>query len=428
MEMSEADVLAAVDRNSDEIVQTLHELVRINTVNPYAGDVAPGGEGAGQEYLAAKLEPLATRITWLEVPPDIYTRSGVIGPEGREFEGRPVVVSEFEFGGEGPCVVLNAHMDTVGADNMEIEAFSGEIRDGKLWGRGASDDKAGLVTIYGAIKSLLDSGAALEGRIIFHSTIDEEANGSGAGTLACIDAGYTGDVAVVVDGPAGPIIVGCYGCLTADVFVEGKEGHAAWGDGISALEKALVVKRQIDEFAAELAEKYPGCLVNIGIFESGNLPAVIPGWARMSLNIVYPTEEAIASREAGEGWNGSLMRRIFEAKVAEACEQDGWLAQHPPEVRWVKDLIPFTQPESLPLAVDLADAYEEVAGKVLTAEHLNAWTESAYLQALAGMDTVNFAPGEPGQAHGPHEYVDIQTVLDYTKALALYLYRVLSVS
>ncbi len=426
--MSEADLLAAVDRNSDEIVQTLQELVRISTVNPYSGDVAPAGEAAGQEYLAAKLEPIATRVNWLEVPADIFERSGVIGPRDRRFEGRPVIVSEFEFGGEGPCIVLNAHMDTVGADNMEIEPFSGEIRDGKIWGRGSSDDKAGLVTIYGAVKSLLDSGTLLCGKIIFHSTIDEEANGSGAGTLACIDAGYTGDMAVVVDGYAGPIIVGCYGVLTADVFVEGKEGHAAGGDGISALQKALAVKAEIDEFAAELGEKYPDCLVNIGIFESGNLPSVVPGWARMSLNIVYPTEEAIASREAGEGWNGTLLRRVFEAKVAQACEKDEWLAEHPPEVSWVKDLIPFTQPESLPLAMDLAETYEEVTGKALSTEHLNAWTESAYCQVLAGMDTVNFAPGEPGQPHGPREHVDIQTVLDYTKALALYLYRILSMS
>ena len=426
--MSEADLLAAVDRNSDEIVQTLQELVRISTVNPYSGDVAPAGEAAGQEYLAAKLEPIATRVNWLEVPPDIFERSGVIGPQGRCFEGRPVIVSEFDFGGEGPGIVLNAHMDTVGADNMEIEPFSGEIRDGKIWGRGSSDDKAGLVTIYGAIKSLLDSGAALCGKIIFHSTIDEEANGSGAGTLACLDAGYTGDLAIVADGSAGAIIIGCYGCLTADVFVQGQEGHAAYGNGVSALEKALVVKGQIDEFAAELAEQYPDCRLNIGIFESGNLPAVIAGRARMSLNIVYPVVEAVASREAGEGWNGTLLRRAFEAKVVEACQKDDWLAEHPPEVSWVKDLIPFEQPQSSGLAAELAQAHQDVTGTALPSEHLIGWTESSYCQVLADMDTVNFAPGEPGQAHGPHEHVDIQTVLDYTKVLALYLYRVLSVS
>ena len=43
----------------------------------------------------------------------------------------------------------------------------------------------------------------------------------------------------------------------------------------------------------------------------------------------------------------------------------------------------------------------------------------------SSIESVNFAPGEPGQAHGPREHVDIQTVLDYTKALALYLYRAL---
>ena len=426
--MSETDVLSAVEKNSEQIISLLQELVQINTVNPYAGDVDPGGEAAGQEYLAEKLQPLATSLNWLEVPPDVYARSGVIGPAGRDFSGRPVLVTEFDFGGDGPTVVLNAHMDTVGADNMEIEPFSGEIRDGKLWGRGSSDDKSGITTIYGALKSLIDSEMQLTGNIIFHSTIDEEANGSGAGTLACLDAGYVGDSALVVDGSAGSIVVGCGGCLTADVFVQGQEGHAAHGDGVSALEKALVVKSQIDEFAANLAARYPDCLVNIGIFEAGNLPAVIPGQARMSLNIVYPVAEAVASQEAGEGWNGTLLRWEFEESIAAACQKDDWLAEHPPEVQWVKDLIPFDQPLSLPLAEDLAQAYTEVTGNNIASSRMSAWTESAYCQALADMDTVNFAPGQPGQAHGPRKYVDIQMVLDYTRILVLYLYRLVSVS
>ncbi len=426
--MSETDVLGAVENNSEQIVSLLQELVQINTVNPYAGDADPGGEAAGQEYLAEKLEPLATDLHWLEVPQDIYTRSGVIGPAQRDFSGRPVLVTEFDFGGDGPTVVLNAHMDTVGADNMEIEPFSGEIRDGKLWGRGASDDKEGLSTIYGAIKSLLDSRAQLAGKIIFHSTIDEEANGSGAGALACLDAGYVGDSAIIVDGSTGSIAVGCNGCLTADVFVQGQEGHAARGKGISALEKALVVKTQIDEFAANLAARYPDCRVNIGIFEAGTIPAVIPGQARMSLSIVYPAAEAASSRESGTGWNGTLLRREFEESIAAACHRDDWLAEHPPTVQWVKDLIPFDQPLSLPLAEDLSRAYAEVTGNKIGVEQVTAWTESAYYQVLADMATVNFAPGQPGQPHGPREYVDIETVLDYTKTLTLYLYRALSVS
>ena len=46
----------------------------------------------------------------------------------------------------------------------------------------------------------------------------------------------------------------------------------------------------------------------------------------------------------------------------------------------------------------------------------------------SSIETVNFAPGEPDQAHGPREYVDIQMVLDYTIILVFYLYRLVSVS
>ena len=66
-----------------------------------------------------------------------------------------------------------------------------------------------------AIKAVLAFADELAGSIVHESVVDEECNGSGAGTLACTLEGYTGDEAVVIDG--GQLIVtrGCQGCLTA---------------------------------------------------------------------------------------------------------------------------------------------------------------------------------------------------------------------
>ena len=118
-------------------------------------------------------------------------------------------------------------------------------------------------------EALHELGAKVSGKVIFESVVDEECNGSGAGTMACVDAGYVGDMAIFLDGNDGAMTLGCYGCLTADVHVTGQEGHVAYGTGVSALEKALIAKDAIDAFGDERLADHPDCRTNIGIFEAG---------------------------------------------------------------------------------------------------------------------------------------------------------------
>jgi acetylornithine deacetylase/succinyl-diaminopimelate desuccinylase-like protein len=263
VEATQAAVLDQVGHLQDEATQLCQDIVRINTVNPYSGDRDTGLEKHGQAYLEPILDSMGARTTLFEPPPDIYQRMGVLGPKGRSFKDRPNLVAEFDLGGEGPTIILNGHMDTVGVSDMTIDPFSGEVKDGAIWGRGSSDCKGGLTTAVIATKALLPYQDQLAGRIIFQSVVDEECSGSGAGTLACCDAGYRGHAAVVVDGNDLQITLGCGGCLTADLYVQGRAGHAARG-GISAIDKGLVVKSAIDAFKAQRERRFPDARVNLG--------------------------------------------------------------------------------------------------------------------------------------------------------------------
>ncbi|MEI6502589.1 MAG: hypothetical protein WCP21_16390, partial [Armatimonadota bacterium] len=104
-----SNLLEIVDALQPEIVQLCRSLVQINTVNPYSGDRAPGGEKAGQAFLAPLLERLGGQVTLFDCPADIYTRTGILGPRGRDFRDRPNLVARFDFG-PGPTIVLNGHM------------------------------------------------------------------------------------------------------------------------------------------------------------------------------------------------------------------------------------------------------------------------------------------------------------------------------
>lgn len=415
-----------IDEQADDIVGTLAELVRTETTNPYCGDENPAGEAAGQRLLADIISDMEPQIDLFDCPADIYSRMKVLGPEGREFSDRPNLVATFELGGDGPSVVVNGHMDTVGIDNMTIEPLSADIRDGKVWGRGTSDCKGGLTVAVWAIRAVLANRSGLRGRVILESVVDEECNGSGAGTLACIDRGYRGDVAVFVDGYDAAITRGCYGCLTAQIIVEGQEGHAAYGTGVSALEKALVVKQAVDQFKAQRERDYPDARINIGVFRCGTHPAVVPGRAEMQLNIVYRLEDARASVEAGDPWGAAELRRRFSSAIHSAAARDEWLSQRQPQIIWVKDLIPFEESEDSPWLARLQQAHEAATGEQAMVNFMVGWTDAAYYSALASVPTFLIGPAAEGKAHTPDEYVEIEALLRSTKTLALFLANTLA--
>ncbi len=415
------DFLAAARDNEDRVVSLLQELVQIDTRNPYSGDADSPGERAGQEHLEPILREMGGSTRMFDCPQDIFERMEVIGPEGRDFSDRPNLVAEWDFGGDGPRVIVNGHMDTVAVEAMEIEPFSGEIRDGAVWGRGSSDCKGGISVAVEAIRLLQEAEVELHGSLVFESVVGEECSDSGAGTLACLDAGYTGDVAVFVDGNDLTITIGCQGCLTADLSVRGREGHAARGTGVSAIDKGFLVKQGIDRFKAEREAERPNCRVNLGIFNSGVHAAVVPGSAYLSLNIVYAVEEAEAAREQGLPWGGKPVRDRFEEVIREAEAADEWLAEHPSELTWVKDLVPFDQPDDEPWAQRLARIVEDITSREATLNRMVAWSDAAYPCALGGMPTLLFGPGLAGEPHGPTEHVMIDDLVECSACLAAFL-------
>ena len=422
----ERNLIHSVSQSRPEIVSLCRELCQINTANPYSGDAQPGGEAAGQELLAPILEARGAQVSLFPCPDDIYDRTAVLGPADRQFAGRPNLVAEFVFDQPGPRIIINGHMDTVGIDAMTIPPLASEVADGRIWGRGTSDCKGGITTAVVALQHMMEYRDALKGSVVFQSVVDEECNGSGAGTLACIDAGYVGDVAVFVDGNDGALVLSCSGCLTADLHVHGREGHAAYGTGVSAIEKALVVKGAIDRLKTERESLRPEARVNLGIFNGGVHPAVVPGQAYLSLNCVYEIDEAEAARDETGVFGGGLIRDEFDRMVQEAEIADEWLAENPSSVTWVKDLIPFAAGSDNAWVSGLTSAHEAVAGAQPGREHLVGWSDASYYSSLADMPTILYGPGVTGKPHSPDEYVEIDNLVRCAQVLAVFLVRALS--
>lgn len=419
-------VLAYLKGADRAIGATLSTLVRIPTVNPYSGDPAPAGEANGQAFLARQMRGLGGVTRFVPVPRDVYRRAGILGPRERDWTHRWNLVGRFRFGtGANPCrIVLNGHMDTVGVSDFEGEPFSGRRRGDRIFGRGASDCKAGLTAALFAIRALRASGAAVNAEILFESVVDEECNGAGAGTLACCLAGIRGDYCLLLDGMAGLIYTGCQGILTAEITVRGRAGHGSLG-GVNAVEKLLVAKRAIDELSRDRARRHPDFLANVGVIRAGLAPWTVPNRGWLAANINYAYEEAEASKAAGRGFCGALVRRDLEKRLAKRSRADSWLRRHPPKLVWAKDAPPCRmedsgQPEACRrLLAAVTRAFRSAWGRAPLIGELHAWSDASHLARVGRMPMVGMGAGEGGAAHTATEWNRVSNVRRTAAAVAL---------
>ena len=249
---------------------------------------------------------------------------GFLEPE-LGFAGRPNVVGVLDGKGGGRSLLLNGHVDTVPLDaegGWTDGPLSGSVRDGKIWGRGASDMKAGVAAMTMAVDVLHRLQLQPQGNVILEYVVDEER--TGLGTLACVDRGYRADAGICCETSDLQVMPACIGRLWFTVHVSGKPaGISASWQGVNAIEKALQVvhavrELQLTRLADEHHPLYPDnrgalpCAVNM--FHSGTFPSILPDKAvlRGSLGLMpYEDPKEVEAQLARQ--------------IARMAESDPWL-------------------------------------------------------------------------------------------------------
>lgn len=414
-----------VESYREFLVDFTAELVRIPTVNPYSGDASARRETPGQQRMARQLEQMGAKVETVQVPDDVFVRSQVVGPAPRDYTNRYNVVGRWTLGKGGRSVLLNCHMDTVGTAGYQGAPFSGEVLDGRIWGRGSTDSKGNLVVGLVAIEALRHAGLPLDADLILESVVDEECNGSGGGTLANRLAGIQANGCICLDGTDLYPCIGSNGVVTAAVDVYGKAGHAASG-AVNAIDKAVMVKLALDKMVERRRAITPPQNMNLGIFRSGTLPAIVPDHARLEYNISYALTEAQAAKDAGLGWSAMLVRQEFESIVQSIAKIDPWMAEHPPKVSWIKDLYPFQTSLDEPIVKAAQLGYRAAGVREKQPAPMGAWFDGAHISIYAGIPTVGMGAGVMATAHTSCEYVQIDDLVANAKAVALAMYAFLS--
>ena len=412
---AELAVVAAVDR--DRIADDLAALVRIPSLT--------GDESAVQTEAALRMATAGLEVARIDADP--AETAGDPDFPGMEAPRTvlPIVAGAAGAAG-GRRVIICGHIDTVGPGALEdwtVDPFGGEIRDGRLYGRGSLDMKAGVVAGLAALRALVESEVELDGEAVL-LTVPSEEDG-GAGMLAAIRAGYVADIAVITEPTRLEIVTAQAGAITFRLHVVGRSAHAAFRlQGVSALEKLHVIHAALveDERQRNDAEQDPAMRAlglpyptSIGMVSCGEWSSTVPdrlvAEGRYGVRLGETTEQA---------------ERALREAVAAACEADDWLREHPATVEITGGRFASAAVEPThPLPWGLGEAARDVLGKLPDFVGVPYGADMRLLVNEGATPTVLYGPGDPFLAHAPDEHVDLEEVARCARVLAVWVMRAL---
>lgn len=405
---------AAVD--ATRAIADLERLVRTPSVT--------GDERAVMDLVAEILGEIGCRVERIETDPSEFALTDPDWP-GQEMSRTdlPVVVGRLGRPG-GRRLLLVGHTDVVPVGDpatWSVDPWGAEVRDGRLYGRGAVDMKGGCASILAALRALVASGAAeaFDGELVAAFVPSEEDGGQGM--LAAIRAGVTADMAVITEPTGMEIVVAHAGALTFRLTVPGRAAHASMRrEGVSALDKLMVLVRALeaDEAARNAAETDP-LMTALGLPYPTIVGKVSGGdWASTVMDrVIADGRYGVA---LGESWRDAeaRLRRV----IAEAAAADDFLREHLPTVEFVGGKFSSARvPSDHPLPGSLADAAQAVLGRrpAFLGEPYGA--DMRLLVNEGSTPTVIFGPGHVVVAHSADEFVPIADVAACARVLAAWV-------
>jgi acetylornithine deacetylase len=375
--------------NGDAVALT-RELVRIDSRNPTLVAGAPG-EARVARALAAVLEAWGFRVDLHEAAP-----------------GRPNVIARVGNARPGArSLMLNGHLDVVGIEGMVHPAWDANEHDGRLYGRGSSDMKAGVAAMCAAAaRAVSASGGMLDGEIVIAAVVDEEY--SSLGTRALVANGVRADAAVVTEPTKLAIMPAHKGFVWVDVVVQGRAAHGSrWDVGVDAIRHAGLLLAALDAIDAELLPIREHALLGRPSLHA----STISGGIGLS---TYPDrcQFTIERRTIPGEDTATVLREIEEAFNRVRARR--------PELLATTTLL-FEQPPS-DVSVDAPivralDGAIRACGEEVQITGMSAWTDAAILNE-AGIPAICFGPGDIALAHAAEEYVRVDEIERATLVLA----------
>lgn len=421
----EEAVLERVDSMAGEMVQFLQELVAIPTVNPPGENYA-----ACAEWLGGRLAQFGYEVKY--VPAEGRAEHTARNP-------RVNVIGRLRETHARPLLHFNGHFDVVPVGNgWSVDPFAGSVRDGKIFGRGVTDQKAGIAASIFAVEAIRRAGARLHGSVEQSGTVDEESGGF-AGMAYLAEQGYVRNDRtdfVILTEPLNVdrVCLGHRGVYWFEVATLGRTAHGSMPFlGVSAISK-------MSDFLAVIEQELKPALS----LRVTAMPVEPPEARCASINA-----NSIAGGQSGSGeHNGGLQtpcvadrceavfdrRFLIEEPIEEVREEIhgilNRLARMDPEFRYeLKDLMTVlpiqTDPRSN-LVTTMTGAVRDVLGAEPPLIASPGTYDQKHVMRLGLVEQcIAYGPGILDLSHQPDEYCRLDHLVAGSKAMALAAMRLL---
>jgi acetylornithine deacetylase len=373
----------------ERLVDLLQRLVQIDSVNP---SLVPGGKGEEEiaRFIARLLSEAGLEVTLREAAP-----------------GRPNVIARLRGSGGGKTLILNAHTDVVSVEGM-LDPFSGKVADGRLYGRGALDTKAGLAAGIEVMLSLKEGGIPLAGDLVLAAACDEEYASIGSEALV---KELSGDACIILEPSGLGVCVAHGGYAWAEIETFGVAAHGAMHEqGVDAIARMGPILTAFDELGKKiLREKSFYSPLAGEMMRPSWHTSIIAGGRELSS---YPDRCLL-----------KLERRLMptDSEAVVQAELDGLmapiLAANPDfKAAWRVNFIrePWQAVDG-PFLAALESACQHEMGSAPPRMTVMAWMDSSIMEK-AGIPSLIFGPSGEG-IHGLEEYADIESVTACARVL-----------
>ena len=364
-------------------ISHLRDYVAIPSVNPMGRDDIPSAVAGERRYA----EHLGNALRRLDLD------AAVIGSGSRAS-----VIAEATSRDASETVLVASHLDTVPVDGMEIDPFDPVLRDGRLYGRGSCDTKAGMAALVDALETVLQRGT-LRRNLILVGEADEEYGSCGVGDVLDQLGGRRPDWALVTEPTELRTVTHHKGIALIRLAAHGRACHSsdpsAGANAIVALARAIT---SLDQLAAELAERRDPHLgpatLSIGLAAGGHAPNIVPDRAWL-----------LADRRLLPGEDAPRIQTEIEARLAADAVAD--VAVESCHVAKP----PLATPDDHPAVAACREAWEAET----SATHSVAFGTDAGLFAERGIPSIVMGPGSIAQAHTAREFVATDEVETMTR-------------
>jgi succinyl-diaminopimelate desuccinylase len=404
----EKRLLARLDR--DELVRLTRELVRIDSViRPETG----GTERKVVSYIAG----------WIR-------RELALEPLIEEVEpGRQNIIVTMDSGVPGPCLMLEGHTDVVSEGSRERwthDPFGGDVADGRIYGRGSCDMKAGIAVALATVKAFRSAGVPWSGRIRLGLVCDEE--GMMLGIKHFIRRGHADDVTacLVPEPEENNLCLSMKGAIRAVLHVQGRMAHGAMP--LSGINPNTRLARIILAFERFEAEEKARC----GTDQFLGLPSVTftvvqspPAGSPAQLNVMPGESRAFIDIRTTLAQNHDTVRESLRKILRDLAASDPDFSA---DIDFIEDRPVVGISREEPIARVSAEAFREITGREPVWNGVPGATDGTFLSAFKHIPCLVNGPGPRHIPHQTDEYVDIDELEECARIYVLSAFRYLSLS